>query len=142
VGRPRGTDLNGLWIPLTQSILALAENKPDIALDALRPAARWERRFGDVTLQRGLALMQGGDPAAAAADFRRLVDSPSPWPPGASVYASALVALARALAASNDAAGAVKAYEQFLDLWKHADSDLPIVAEAHQELASLRTGSR
>jgi hypothetical protein len=52
-------------------------------------------------------------------------------------YACALVGLARARAASADPAGVRQAYEQFLDLWKHADHDLPLLADVRRELAAL-----
>jgi serine/threonine protein kinase/tetratricopeptide (TPR) repeat protein len=127
-----------LWRPLTESILLLAENKPEAALEALRPAERFQRRFGDVRLQRGLAYLTARNQAAAAAEFRALVDNPPPFPPAAWAYPTALVNLARALAASGDVSGARKAYEQFLDLWKQADPDLPLLADARRELAALQ----
>jgi hypothetical protein len=44
----------------------------------------------------------------------------------------------RVLAASNNAADARRAYEDFLALWKDADGDAPIAAQAKAELARLR----
>ena len=103
----------------------------------LRPAERFERRWGDVGLQRATATMQAGDVAAAVFRFRELVDNPPAWPPAAAVYPAALVGLARALAASGDTGGARKTYEQFLDFWKQADPNLRLLAEARREVEQL-----
>ena len=42
--QPKDTLLNGVWVPLTESILALGDNKPDVAIEALRPAEKYQRR--------------------------------------------------------------------------------------------------
>ena len=44
---------------------------------------------------------------------------------------------ARARALANDGAGARAAYRAFLDLWKNADADLPILADAKAGLSTL-----
>jgi hypothetical protein len=46
----------------------------------------------------------------------------------------------RAKAAAGDVAGSRAAYEQFLQYWKDADRDLPVLAQARQELAGVGTG--
>jgi len=45
----------------------------------------------------------------------------------------------RAKAAAGDVAGSRAAYEQFLQYWKDADRDLPVLAQARQELAAVGT---
>ena len=136
--QPKDTLLNGVWVPLTESILALAENKPDAAIEALRPAERYQRRWPEVTLQRGAAYMRGGNLPSAIAEFRRLTDTEPAWPPGSSVYPAAILALARAYVAAGDTAAARQAYNRFLDLWKHADPNLTAYIDARRELAALR----
>lgn len=135
---PNGTLFNGTWLPLTRSVQALAANKPEAAIEALQPAGRYERRWGDVTLQRSLAELQRGHAAAAVAELGRLIDGEPYMAQAASVYPFALITLARARAATGDAAGARHAYEQFLELWKHADPDLRLLADARRELAALQ----
>ncbi len=135
--QPKSTLQNRVWGPLTSSIFLLAENKADAAVQAL-PAGRFERRWGDVALQRGLAYLQGGNLAAAATEFRRIVESPPAWPPASSVEPYAALSLARTLAASGDRTGARQAYERLFDLWKHADPDLRLLVEARKELAALQ----
>jgi hypothetical protein len=45
--------------------------------------------------------------------------------------------LARAQRLMGDAAAARKSYEDFLNLWKHADPDIPIYQQAKAEYAKL-----
>jgi eukaryotic-like serine/threonine-protein kinase len=136
--QPGGTGLNRMHKPMAESMMAMAENRPTAAVEVLTPAIPYGRRWADVGLYRGLAYMRAGNPVAAAAEFKRLIETPPPQPPGASVHPSALIGLARALAATGDTAGAKRAYEQFLDLWKNADPDVPLLLEARRELAALR----
>jgi hypothetical protein len=77
-----------------------------------------------------------GRASEAAADFRRAIDlrfgvEPSPLGQVARVW------LARALAKSGDSAAARSMYHEFLDGWKDADSDVPILVEARRELTAL-----
>jgi hypothetical protein len=50
----------------------------------------------------------------------------------------ASVSLARALAASGDKTGAREAYQYFVDFWKRADADVPMLVEARREFAALK----
>ena len=135
--QPDSTPLNRLWAPLTEATLLIADGKPDAAIERLSQTQRFEHRWGDITLVRGRALLRAGKPAAAAAEFQRLVDRPPPLP-AATVYPLALISLARARAAAGEAVAAREAYDRFLDLWKHADPDLKLLAEARRERAALK----
>ncbi len=46
--------------------------------------------------------------------------------------------LARLLAQTGDTEAAKKEYERFLELWKDADPDIPILLEAKTEYAKLK----
>jgi hypothetical protein len=81
--------------------------------------------------------LRAGRGAAAAAHFQRIIDRPyiaatSP------VHALAHVHQARAHVLAGDAAKAAKAYEQFFEIWKDADPDVPLLLEARAEYARLR----
>jgi serine/threonine protein kinase/predicted Zn-dependent protease len=136
--QPKGTLLNGVWVPVTQSALALDANKPDVAIDALPRAEKLERRWPEVTLHRGAAYMRGGNVAAAIAEFRRLTDAEPAWPPASTVYPAAMLALARAQAVAGDTAAAKLSYRRFLDFWKRADANLTALIEARKELAAMQ----
>jgi hypothetical protein len=45
--------------------------------------------------------------------------------------------LARTLAKSGDTGAARGVYQEFLDVWKEADADVPILVEARKELQAL-----
>ena len=136
VDQPHSTNLM-LARAFVDATVSVARKDPQAALDQLRPAERFESRWGDVTLARARAHLVAGNPAAAVADFKRVVDNP-PVGPAPTVYTAALIGLARARVAAGDAAGAKAAYDQFLDLWSHADADLPLLAEARRERAALK----
>lgn len=83
---------------------------------------------------RGLVHMKTGRFDAAAAAFRRILSHRGRA--GLSVrYPLAHLQLARALAHAGDRAGSRKAYEDFLEVWKDADPDLPILIDARREHA-------
>lgn len=136
--QPRDTLINGVWAPLTTATLSIVENKPELAIAALASAERLQRRWPEIALRRGLAYERRGNTAAAIAEFKRLTDTEPAWPPAATVYPAAMLALARAQVAAGDSAAGRKAYQRFLDLWKDADSDLTALLEARRELAALR----
>jgi len=52
--------------------------------------------------------------------------------------ARALLEKARALARAGDQSGARAGYQEFLVLWKDADPDVPLLAQARAEYAKLK----
>jgi DNA-binding winged helix-turn-helix (wHTH) protein/tetratricopeptide (TPR) repeat protein len=85
---------------------------------------------------RGEAYLMLRDGNAAAAEFQKFIDhrgrvGNSPW--GALSH----LQLARACALSGDKVNAKAAYQDFLTLWKDADSDIPILKQAKLEYAKL-----
>ena len=85
---------------------------------------------------RGLAFLNLNRGAEAALEFQKLlnhrgvvVNDP--------VGAITRLQLGRALAIAGDKANARSAYEVFLNLWKDADKDLPLLVTAKAEYAAL-----
>ncbi len=73
----------------------------------------------------------------AAAEFQKLLDHLSIV--GRTVTgALSHLQLARAHKVMGDEAAARKSYEDFLSLWKDADSEIPIYQQARAEYAALR----
>ena len=102
----------------------------------LEAAAPFERRYPEVAYLRGLAYLRMGQSAAAASEFRKIIDHKgATWGPR---YPLAYVGLARAAVQAGDSAGAKRAYSDFLALWKHADADIPLLIEAKKEYAALK----
>jgi tetratricopeptide (TPR) repeat protein len=90
---------------------------------------------------RGLAYLSMHDGAAAALEFKKLLDNPGI----ALNFAPAALAqldLARAYVLAKDAIHATAAYDSFISLWKDADANIPIRAATEQEVARLRRAQR
>ncbi len=86
--------------------------------------------------QRGLAALNAGEGAEAAAEFQKILDHKGRnW---GLRYSTAYLGMARGEAMAGDTARAKRAYQDFLALWKDADNDLPLLGQANKELASLR----
>jgi serine/threonine protein kinase/tetratricopeptide (TPR) repeat protein len=89
------------------------------------------------TFARGNLYLEARRGNEAAAEFRKVIDqrgidtlSPT--------HTLAHLGLGRALAINGDTAGARKAYQDFFALWKDADHDLPVLAEARKEYEALK----
>ena len=89
------------------------------------------------TFARGHLYLKARMGNEAAAEFRKVIDqrgidilSPT--------HILAHLGLGRALAINGDTAGARKAYQDFFALWKDADHDLPVLAEARKEYEALK----
>ncbi|WP_110170200.1 hypothetical protein [Luteitalea pratensis] len=88
---------------------------------------------------RGLAWMAADKAPEAAGEFRTVLAHPGlvlQDPVGI----AARVQLARALARSGDHSQAAVMYREFLDLFNHADQDVPLLGDARVELARLHPG--
>jgi eukaryotic-like serine/threonine-protein kinase len=80
-----------------------------------------------------LAEKQG---TVAAAEFRKILDHPG-LVQNEPIGALAHLGLGRAHALTADTGKAKAEYEEFLSLWKDADSDIPILKQAKAEYAKL-----
>jgi eukaryotic-like serine/threonine-protein kinase len=153
---PLGTQMQLLWLPTIQAQLALSRKNPAAALTALDPASAIELGlvpFSNNTsclfpvYVRGEAYLASGQGRAAAVEFQRVLDHTgivgTCW-----TGALARLGLARAESlqaetshgADADAARvrALSAYKDFLNLWKDADPDVPILKAAKVEYAKLQ----
>ena len=130
-----------------RALYALDAHDPAGAIQALQVASRYDLhtngvgfidRFGALypIYVRGLAHLAARQPAAAAAEFQRILEHRSivlvdP------MDALARLQLARALALSGDSAKAKGAYDELFAVWKDADQDVPLIKEARAEYARL-----
>jgi eukaryotic-like serine/threonine-protein kinase len=86
---------------------------------------------------RGEALVAAHRFAEAAAEFQKILDHRGIV--GADpIGALAHLQLGRTFALAGDQVKAKRAYEDFLTLWKDADSDIPILVQAKAEYARLQ----
>ena len=85
---------------------------------------------------RGLAYLAAHQGAEAGIEFQKILDHRgivASDPVGALAH----LQIGRAFALSGDTAKARSAYQDFLTLWKYADSDIPVLKQAKAELAAL-----
>jgi DNA-binding winged helix-turn-helix (wHTH) protein/tetratricopeptide (TPR) repeat protein/tRNA A-37 threonylcarbamoyl transferase component Bud32 len=139
---PEDTIVQHYFIPTIRAAIKLRQHDPATAIDLLRSAAKYDLAltgsFESVypAYIRGLAYVELGDGQSAAAQFQKLIDNP-----GFSVRhvigPLARLQLGRAQKMMGDNASARKSYQEFLNIWKDADPDVPIYRQAKTEYAKL-----
>jgi tetratricopeptide (TPR) repeat protein len=134
------TLFHAVELPIARASIELGRGAPEKALDALKPAAPYERGSGAGALYlRGQAHLAAGRGKEAADAFRKVAEDRA----GGPLYfvglqaELAVLGLARAAALSGDVATSRRAYQDFLAFWKDADPDLPILIQAKAEHAKL-----
>jgi Tfp pilus assembly protein PilF len=83
-----------------------------------------------------MAYRQAGQGAQAVQEFQKVFEVRSIYADPASSLAK--LGLARAYALQGDRANSRLAYQDFLALWKDADSDVPLLKEAKEEYAKVQ----
>jgi eukaryotic-like serine/threonine-protein kinase len=140
---PTDTMLNNALLPTLRGVNEIHRGRPERAVAELEKARPYELGAGPdgtgygPTFTRGNALLASREGAAAAAEFQKILDhrGVSPTDP---MYTLARLGLARARALQGDTAAARTAYQDFLAVWKDADPDVPVLAEARAEYAKLQ----
>jgi len=132
---PTDTIWNSVTLPALRAAVELKRDQPAKVVELLQSAVPYEGGQGGVLYLRGLAYLRMKRGPEAAAQFQKILDQKGAY--GSATYALSYVGLARAAALSGDTAKAKKAYQDFLALWKDADPDLPILAEARKEYAAM-----
>ena len=113
---------------------------PALSNEFALPGTAFFASFGSLypAYVRGQTYLAAKKPADAAVEFRKIIsrrglvmEDP--------IDAVARLQLARALVASGDTPHAPElAYQDFLTLWKQADTDVPLLKQAQAEAAKLR----
>ncbi len=133
---PQSTLASAIWLPVIRAAIEIQHGDYDKAIQLLRPAAAYEQAsLFWPTYLRGLAYLRKRSGAEAAAEFQKIIDNRG-WDPASPLWPLARLGLARAAALAGDAARSRQAYRDFIDLWKDADPDLPILIEAKKENAA------
>ena len=153
---PLDTQVQSLWLPVIRAQVALDQNNPASALNALQASSLIE--LGNIpfvsnisclypTYVRGQAYLAAGKSTAAAAEFQKILDhSGIVWNcwTGALAHLGVARANARQSRTSQGADAnaarvrALAAYQDFLVLWKDADPGIPVLKEAKAEYAKLQ----
>jgi eukaryotic-like serine/threonine-protein kinase len=137
---PKNTTINSIVTPIIAAAAERSRGNVSQAIQLLEPVRSYQ--FGLVlgsstALLRGNIYLQQRMGKEAAAEFQSILDHPG------SDYLSpahtvARLGLARAAVINGDTAAARKSYQDFFALWKDADSDLPVLAQARKEYAELK----
>jgi eukaryotic-like serine/threonine-protein kinase len=149
---PLDTLLQNYWLAAIRAQVELNNGRAQRALELLEPAKPYELSgTTDAPMYpvwvRGKAYLALGNGAAAAAEFQKILDHRGLMLNNVTgALAHLYLGRARALearslqgaAAENAKAQARAAYQDFLNLWKDADPDVPILKQAKAEYAKLQ----
>jgi len=144
---PEDTFARFTYVPVLRALSSLNRGHPADSIEQLRIALSYELAVNGLNRNlylgglhsaygRGEALVAARRYAEAAAEFQKILDHRGIV--GADpIGALAHLKLGRAFGLSGDTAKAKTAYQDFLNLWKDADPDIPILKQAKAEYARL-----
>ena len=144
--RPLDTVMVNYWLPTIRAAIEIDRNNPSKAIEFLETATPMEMGggadlgFGCLLYPvylRGQAYLLLHKGAEAAAEFRKFIDHPN-LAANNPLFVLAHLGLARAYALQGQRDQSRAAYQEFLDLWKAADPDIPIYKRAKAEYAKLQ----
>jgi tetratricopeptide (TPR) repeat protein len=142
---PNGTIWNEVTHPVIQAAAALHRDQPARSVELLASAAAYERSYLEPVYLRGLAYLRLHKGAEAAAEFEKIADHKgeswgATWihPNWGLFYSLSYLGVARGSALAGDTKKAKKAFQQFFELWKDADPEVPILKQAKAEYAKLQ----
>jgi len=137
---PLNTIVQSYWLPTLRASLELSRGNSARATKLLEAAAPYElggEGYLYAIYVRGRAHLLSRQGREASAEFQKIVDHPGivlNFPTAALAH----LGLARAYALSGETAKSRTAYQDFLNLWKDADPDIPILKQAKAEYAKLQ----
>jgi eukaryotic-like serine/threonine-protein kinase len=140
---PEDTIVKFNYLPTIRALIALNRNDASKAIEILQAAGSYELGIEGLALSlypvyvRGEAYLAARDGRNAAIEFQKILvhrgivlNSP--------IGALAHLQIGRAYAMQGETAKARAAYQDFLTLWKDADTDIPILIAAKAEYAKLK----
>ena len=142
---PQNTLVQGYWLPAIRAAIELNKKNAAKTVELLKGAEPYELSlcepftFGMMypVYLRGQAYLLAAQGKEGVVEFRKMIDHRGlvlNYPLGA----LARLGLARAYALQGDTAKARSAYQDFLTLWKDADTDVPVLKQAKAEYAKLQ----
>jgi tetratricopeptide (TPR) repeat protein/predicted Ser/Thr protein kinase len=142
---PVGTIWNSVELPEIRAAIALQRDRPAASIELLAAASPYDRSYLAPVYLRGLAYLRLRKGAQAVAEFQKIVDHKginwgATWvhPYWGQYYSLSYLGMARGFAYAGETAKARKAFQDFFELWKDADPDVPILRQAKVEYAELR----
>jgi tetratricopeptide (TPR) repeat protein len=136
------TPVQSVVLPTVQAQLELDHGNPEQSIELLQTAVPYE--LTDKSFEgcmypayvRGQAYLAAKQPSRAAAEFQKILDHRG-LVQNCETGALARLGVARAFALQGDKPKARAAYQDFLNLWKDADPDIPILKRAMAEYGKL-----
>jgi eukaryotic-like serine/threonine-protein kinase len=132
------------WLPTINAAIELNKGNSPQALEYLEAAAPYELGGADAFINyvyppyvRGQAYLRAQNGTAAAAEFQKMLDHRcivQNFVTGSLTH----LQIGRAYEMAGDIAKAKAAYQDFFNVWKDADSDIPILKQAKLEYAKLQ----
>jgi serine/threonine protein kinase/Flp pilus assembly protein TadD len=150
---PRDTLINAYWLPTIRASMQIASGNPGRAVDLLQATLPYDLATPKIATPlysvyvRGIAYLALRQGPQAEAEFRKILDHPGivgNYPLGA--LARLGIARADAIQAGLDAihtspeklAHCKSTYQDFLNLWKDADIETPLLRAAQSEYRRLQ----
>jgi tetratricopeptide (TPR) repeat protein len=143
---PQDTIVKFNYLPAIAGQLAINQHEPAKAVNVLQSSSPFEfGQPGDAAFMpalypiyvRGEAWRAAKQGREAATEFQKILDHRGVVV-NEPIGALAHLGLARAYVLQGDGVKARRAYQDFLALWKDADTDIPILQQAKGELAKLQ----
>jgi eukaryotic-like serine/threonine-protein kinase len=137
---PDSTMVRYVYTLETEAALALGHGDPQKAIDSLSATTSYDLAYplqGMPIYLRGQAYLAAHRGTEAAPQFQMMIDHVGAiqnQPQGALAH----LGLGRAYVLAGDTTKAREAYQDFLTLWKDADTDIPILKQAKAEYANLK----
>jgi tetratricopeptide (TPR) repeat protein/predicted Ser/Thr protein kinase len=138
---PTHTLVNQRDVPTVRALVEVQRGNPARAIELLRATTpyeggvHWHAVSVRPSFVRGLAYLRSRQSAEAAAEFQKVLDRRLS---AAVIRPLAQLGLARAFALAGDTSKTRQAYHYLFALWRDADPDIPLRAQALQEYASLK----
>lgn len=145
---PSDTVVRFTYLPTLRALAAVARKEPARAIELLQANVPYERAvpptafnffFGSLypVYVRAHAYADNGQHQLAVVEFQKILDHRGLMM-GDPAGARALLEKARSLARGGNRMAAQSAYQDFLSLWKDADPEVPVLAQAQAEYAKLK----
>jgi len=137
---PSNAILKLFWLPTLNAMIELSKGNSSQALVDLEAVAPYElSNQGNVypAYVRGQAYLLEHKGTAAVSEFQKLIDHPG-IVQNFVIGVLAHLQIGRAYAMTGDIGKAKAAYQDFFNLWKDADPDIPILKEARAEYSKLQ----
>jgi len=139
---PQNTLIQSYWLPSIRAVLAIHRGDARQAITLLEATIPYELGIENVSVMvpiyaRGMAYQKAGEGSEAVAQFQKMLGHRG-LAVNAPIAALAQLQLARSHALAGDNAAAKRVYQDFLSLWRGADSDLALLHLAQGEYEKIK----